>query len=254
MRSTASNCPQNKKRRFLGIVILIAIVVPFVINFLILGPALFPTVGTPTDWLAFWGCYLGGMFAAIVGFVTLYYSGKRQNLELQISYKQSELHVLRNQLAECVSLFDFSRLCTITLYMEDFSKYNDVLKSLEEYHNLLATRVNYWGVMYANQNHTVAQQRFQEQYEECIQQFVQQMTDLEKYTSFLRDAVYKHLTFEKDIAKILEKQDVAHIIDLITEITDQKDFAKKETSQLFRLAQEWIQEAENEINQLTNQL
>ena len=253
MIPTASNCPPNKKRRFLGIVILIAIVVPFVINFLILGPALFPTVGTPTDWLAFWGCYLGGMFAAIVGFVTLYYSGKRQNLELQISYKQAELQVLRNQLAESVSLFDFSRLCTITLYMEDFSKYNDVLKSLEEYHNLLATRVNYWGVMYANQNHTVAQQRFQEQYEKCIQQFVQNMTTLERRISSLRDAVSNHLTSE-NIANIFEERDIAHIIDLITEITNQKEVAKKETNHLFHLAQEWIQEAENEINQLTNQL
>ena len=254
MIPTASNCPPNKKRRFLGIVILIAIVVPFVINFLILGPALFPTVGTPTDWLAFWGCYLGGMFAAIVGFVTLYYSGKRQNLELQISYKQAELQVLRNQLAECVSLFDFSRLCTITLYMEDFSKYNDVLKSLEEYHNLLATRVNYWGVMYANQSHTVAQQRFQEQYEHCIQQFVQQMTDLEKFISLLRDAVYEHLTFEKDIAKIFNEQDVRNIEDSIKALTKPENAANLEIPQLFRLAQEWIQEAENEINQLTNQL
>lgn len=254
MRSTASNCPQNKKRRFLGIVILIAIVVPFVINFLILGPALFPTVGTPTDWLAFWGCYLGGMFAAIVGFVTLYYSGKRQNLELQISYKQAELHVLRNQLAESVSLFDFSRICTIVLYMENFSKYNDILKSLEEYHNLLATRVNYWGVMYANKTQMATQLNFQNQYKNCIELFVRNMTKMEVSISNLREVVSKHLTRGEAMKDILAKEDVQRHINSIEEITKQQDLARKETTQLLYFAQEWLQEAENEMNQLMNQL
>ena len=80
------------------------------------------------------------------------------------------------------------------------------------------------------------------------------MTDLEKFISLLRDAVYKHLTFEKDIAKIFNEQDVRNIEDSIKALTKPGNAANLEIPQLFRLAQEWIQEAENEMKQLTNQL
>lgn len=52
--------------------VLIILALPIVINFLLLVPAFSPIVGENTDWLSFWGGYLGALVSAGVAFVILY--------------------------------------------------------------------------------------------------------------------------------------------------------------------------------------
>ena len=56
--------------------ILIILTLPVVINFLLLAPAFSPIVGEDTDWLAFWGGYLGSIISAGVAFIILYIQRK----------------------------------------------------------------------------------------------------------------------------------------------------------------------------------
>ena len=92
---------------WLGIIILVVFVIPSIINYLILQPAQFDIVGKDTDWLAFWGGYLGAIISAAVAFVILAIQNKQNHLEnkstrnLQISIL--EYQNKKEQLAKFIS-------------------------------------------------------------------------------------------------------------------------------------------------------
>lgn len=244
----------KKKMIFGSLVVVITILIPLLINFLILRPAWFQYVGESTDWLAFWGCYLGGVFAAIVGFVTLYHSAKRQNLQLQISYKQLELQTLQTKLNDSISIFDYSRICTIYLHWNDASKYNDILDDLNEFHNILYARINSWGLRYANKSASTAKLKFQMQYEHCIRLFADRLTQMEKSIAELMDVYHTHQQENNSISDVRLDGRTKNICQKIQCIIDQQEDMRAEFQKLFQLAQEWIQEEENEIDQLKQQL
>ena len=66
------------------IIVVIIYIIPKTINDVILLPAIFEIVGKGTDWLSFWGAYLGSIISAAVAFVILYIQRKdneKQNLK-----------------------------------------------------------------------------------------------------------------------------------------------------------------------------
>lgn len=99
----------------IGICIICIVGIPILINILILKPRLFDVVGTSTDWLSFWGGYLGAIISAGVAFIILHIqrkdnekdnndnreNNKTQNeanrqLQLNIMRYQQEIHWLDN--------------------------------------------------------------------------------------------------------------------------------------------------------------
>lgn len=76
-----------KKYSWLFLVILI---LPFCINYILLRPTPFsmPIVGKDTDWLSFWGGYLGAVISAAVAFIILYI--QRKDNEQQIKDAQTD--------------------------------------------------------------------------------------------------------------------------------------------------------------------
>ena len=75
----------NKKNIIVLIgIILVAILLPFIINGLILLPSKFKFVGDDVDWLTFWGGYIGAIISAGVAFVILaiqYKQNQKENYE-----------------------------------------------------------------------------------------------------------------------------------------------------------------------------
>ena len=51
---------------------LVLIIAPVLINYLILKPAFFNFVGKDTDWLGFWGAYIGTILSSVIAFYVLY--------------------------------------------------------------------------------------------------------------------------------------------------------------------------------------
>lgn len=242
----------KKKFVFIGIAVGLVLFIPLVINLIILCHARFPFVGESTDWLSFWGCYLGGVFAALVGFVTLYRSTERQKIELQISYKQMELRTLRTSLSECVSAFNYSRLCAITLYINEPSKYDWFISDLEQYDAELARKVNSVGLLYVNRdNETAAMSNFIEKYRECSCLFNRNITDLNVQIATLRDVVQQQNINPTDIETHPLTMD---IYDAIIHISQQQGDINQKLQILFLAAQAWIREEESAIEQLTKQL
>lgn len=72
-------------------VILAVVLAPLIINWLILWPAFFCFVGEDTDWLGFWGAYIGTILSSVIAFYVLHkqleqnHAENRNNRELQIS-------------------------------------------------------------------------------------------------------------------------------------------------------------------------
>ena len=91
----------------IGICIICIVGIPILINILILKPRLFDIVGTSTDWLSFWGGYLGAIISAGVAFTILYIQrkdNKKQNEENRDENKKQnkanrtlQINVLKHQ-------------------------------------------------------------------------------------------------------------------------------------------------------------
>lgn len=105
------------------------IALPFALNEVMKWESFRDFVGKDTDWLSFWGGYLGALVSAIVAFVILWitYNQNKQenknNRELQIKtieYQQQRdwLNQMRIACTEYVSSFyskNFERLCKYTI-------------------------------------------------------------------------------------------------------------------------------------------
>lgn len=240
------------KRKILYIGIVFIILIPLGINFIIQCPAWFPVVGTSVDWLAFWGCYLGGVSAALVGFATLYYSARRQKIELLIQYKQMELRDLSTKLSESVSAFDYSRLCAIVLYLNEPSKYNEVIADLEQYDHSLIEESNSLGLLYANKYETISPiSRFMQCYGECVEVFNTNITQLNIQIAALRDTIRQHNIKVTDLeTNSLTKE----IYKELTNISQQQNMVNSKLKTLFLLAQTCVEQEEKKLSQLSNQL
>lgn len=240
------------KRKILYIGIVFIILIPLGINFIIQCPAWFPIIGTSVDWLAFWGCYLGGVSAAWVGFATLYYSARRQKIELLIQYKQMELRDLSTKLSESVSAFDYSRLCAIVLYLDESSKYNEIIADLEQYDHSLVEKSNSLGLLYANKYETTSPiSRFMQCYGECTEIFNTNITQLNIQIAALRDTIQQH---NIKVTEIETNPITRCIYKEITEISQQHNMINSKLKTLFQLAQTCVEQEEKNISQLSNKL
>lgn len=102
-------------------IIPVILILPILINFTLLVPAISPIVGEDTDWLSFWGGYLGAIISAGVAFYILHIqrndnkkdninnrkSNKAQNeanrqLQLNIMRYQQEIHWLDKFRLSCL--------------------------------------------------------------------------------------------------------------------------------------------------------
>lgn len=99
--------------------ILIVIIAPVLINYLILKPAFFNFVGKDTDWLGFWGTYIGAVLSSVIAFYVLYkqleqnHNENENNRQLQISvleYQQKMywLNMLKLKIIEYFDAFNWN--------------------------------------------------------------------------------------------------------------------------------------------------
>lgn len=82
---------------WLSVAVVVIYVIPRIINCLILKPARFEVVGDGTNWLSFWGGYLGAIISAGVAFIILavqYQQNKNENT----ANRELQKNVLRHQI------------------------------------------------------------------------------------------------------------------------------------------------------------
>ena len=197
-------------------------------------------VGDSTHWLAFYGSYIGGVFTAIIGFITLHKESAKNKLLLIINNKEDALKGLKLSLSKRIEMFDFSKVIEISLYSRDRTMYNTIQKELSEYHKLLSAKANAWAVVYASSNQPEVV-KFKSTYIDCYNIFNECINSISK-------AIYNLTKCETD-----EK------IDLIVEteinpINHRNIEVKEKLQNLFSAAQAWIKVEEDEIEKLRGQL
>ena len=105
-------------------IILLIIIAPICINYFILKPAIFEFVGKDTDWLNFWGAYIGTVLSSCIAFYVLHkqlsqnQNENENNRTLQINilkYQQKSqwLIELKIKLAEYYKSFSFNDINAI---------------------------------------------------------------------------------------------------------------------------------------------
>lgn len=216
---------------------IIALIFPILLN-IILGfhsPNNIKVIGDSATWLLFYGSYIGGVLTAIIGFFTMNQTSKLNKNEILIAQKRESIKELEHSLARCVSLFDYSRVGTISLFFDDRSKYNEVLKDMDEYLNKVTTTANAWGVIYANSNRKETQE-FQDAYNTCVSTLIDRINQVTKLIAELKEDI-----------KIIERN---KIIQEIKTIIDMQPKYQSLLDTLFLKAQMWIKAEKQELIQL----
>lgn len=122
----------NKKNIIVLIgIILVAILLPFIINWLILLPSKFKFVGDGVDWLTFWGGYIGAIISAGVAFIILaiqYKQNQKENyknrkLQINVIEYQQKKQWLNDLKLKCTEYFDSFDVDSLEIIVNSF--YNE---------------------------------------------------------------------------------------------------------------------------------
>lgn len=210
---------------------------PVILNFVVglEQPNNISVVGYPETWIGFYGSYIGGVLTALIGFLTLWQTSKNNDKNLRIAYQKSIVEDLERTLAQCVSLFDFSRLGTISLYFDSPNRYDYCLQELDLYCHHVTTVANAWGVVYeGNPKHEV--QRFQTSYQQCHQVLV-------CYLNKVTDLIVKLKMTLTDEERTCIK---CEIKDVLAKAPEYQEMLRR----LFDNAKQWIESERAELRKL----
>lgn len=245
--------------QFIVLGVLLIVIIPLLINWLILRPRWFNIVGQGNDWLMFWASYLGGMLTAFVGVYTLYRTTNKQKTVILLENKRLQIETLRNFLSERVSSFDYSRMCTIALYIDNPTQYSNVLQTLEVYSQELVKKANSFEVVFGNTNNTKADLtplgQFISAYHNCIEYFIKQASSMEKQITELSTACQSATENGQKVVPISEQEWAQPILFQINDIIyDQSNAKENYIKPVFHWAQQILLQKQEEIEILEKQL
>ena len=131
----------------IGICIICIVGIPILINILILKPRLFDIVGTSTDWLSFWGGYLGAIISAGVAFAILCI--QRQDNEKQ-SKKNRDENEIQNKSNRQLQL-------NVIKYQQQVQWLNELKSKCIEYFNAFDQNdiINLCNLIHKNKKETI---------------------------------------------------------------------------------------------------
>lgn len=230
------------KRFRLVMLVLTMLLVPIILN-IILGfhnPLdSIDVVGDSRDWLGFYGSYMGGCLTALIGFITLARDEKSNKLQILISHKENYVKELEGRLAECISLFDYSRVGIISMYLDDKSMYSMVIKDMDTYLNKVTSTSNAWCAIYSSSQQQEVKD-FWEAYNMCVKQLISAINDVTKLIVSL---------------KIAEGDTKDQIINSINGIVQKSgDYQTEYLLPLFNCANSWIASEKELLKKLKDEL
>ena len=187
-------------------VILIILTLPIAINFLLLVPVFSPIVGENTDWLSFWGSYLGAIISAGVAFIILsiqYQQNKKENNDNRELQKNVLKHQLKTQwladlkikLIDYYNAFHYIDLYNICVLMRD-RKETDKDFCVKKLHNCWSDKDNatYHIQMLFSSKTDEIENDFMEMLSEYDTIFYELYTDLTWYCHIMSFEYLKNIT------------------------------------------------------------
>ena len=187
-------------------VILIILTLPIAINFLLLVPVFSPIVGENTDWLSFWGSYLGAIISAGVAFIILsiqHQQNKKENNDNRELQKNVLKHQLKTQwladlkikLIDYYNAFHYIDLYNICVLMRD-RKETDKDFCVKKLHNCWSDKDNatYHIQMLFSSKTDEIENDFMEMLSEYDTIFYELYTDLTWYCHIMSFEYLKNIT------------------------------------------------------------
>ena len=223
------------------IAILLVFVIPFFLNWVLMLDCSFDFVGQDTDWLAFWGAYLGAVFTLLLGLYSIYKDNQKQiclmRHEAKIHALQMDIENLNLQCIEFgnyvkrdLQLVDSLRITNIIYALEKHLRTRDAtLILLEQYQSECCERKNRY--LLPSQDSSISS--YNVQFLICIEAILKKLVQLGEI-----------LQKETNLKEFFEKINRA---EYENEFENQKKI-------LFQKASEVIKEITNEISQKKEEL
>lgn len=261
----------------LGILV-IAIIIPIVMNYILCGSIGAQVTGESKDWLSFFGSYLGGVFTAYISFIILSKTISHNITVLNIQQKKQDLESLKKMLSEQVSMLDFAKIGTINLVITDSSQYQSEIQKLDSFREALTIKFNGYGLFYENSKDKPAQD-YWSSYQKCVTQLFDDITEMtqliaelpphldDSMVKFMESQIanfqaagknpsfapdYKVLDtineYQKRLADNARRQQlISSINTLVSKLGQHKD---KYTNDTYTKAQSWIKSEESKVNSI----
>ena len=194
----------------------LAIIAPFVCNFFIGIPHLPNTyvVGEATDWLVFYGSYIGSTISTLGAFIILYITIKNSTHRQELELRHKEILVIREDLAN-----RFGKYCVSELVRLNSFDHPTQEKLVNEATYLQIMRDKYRGLaysatfLYANGHNY--EELFFEKYEDLVNETVKLIDELMKFYSlgtWNEERQSKMLLYAQRIDFLSSKNDEVHEI------------------------------------------
>ncbi len=237
------------KRKYIYLIGLIIVVFPFLLNIFIgiEHPQNIAVVGLPSDWLLFYGSYVGGILTAIIGYITIYWSNQRSKLQIQITEKQESIKQLERQIAKCITALDYSRTGIISLYLDKPDKYDAVLNIIDNAYTTITISANTLYIIYGD-SHKKEIQDFQFKYAECARILIERLNQVTFYIKELQKLPIQQIASEP--SKTKRDSIIQKINDIILEFNTFKE--KQEI--LLNTGKAWINTEKQELAELQTKL
>ena len=234
-----------KKYYLICIVGFLFLSTPIALYFLIPRPQIFEGLGGEDIWLGFWGSYLGGVFTAIFGMLSLFHSNKQDYRKLEVEYKKAELSQLENKLCESISIFNISRVQSIVFCFEGdkISKHESriFINNMNIYCDMLLQKANAFALMYGSTSKKgTMQEKFCVQYNTISKALISSLSNIQM-----------NLTLLIDDSNNIECKDYYERI-----IKENKSLnnLQPQIQQLFNIAQEWLESERNTLSHMQEEL
>lgn len=143
-------------------VALLVIIAPILINHLILKPAFFKFVGKDTDWLSFWGAYIGTILSSVIAFYVLHkqlqqnHEENEANRKLQINFleyqqKSMWLNELKTRMYDYFMAFSQNDIISLIDYYSRHDKKDDIIKEIKRMIDLMSLSVFSKKILFAEE-------------------------------------------------------------------------------------------------------
>lgn len=159
------------------LIFVIAIIIPIVMNYILIGSVGAKVTGESKDWLSFFGSYLGGVFTAYISFIILSKTINHNIAIFDLQQKKQDLESLKRMLSEQVSTLDFARVGTIVLVITDSSQYQSEIQKLDIFQRELTLKFNSYKLFYENSKEQPVKD-YWDSYQRCVSKLFDDITEM----------------------------------------------------------------------------
>lgn len=206
-------------------VALLVIIAPILINYLILQPAFFSFVGKDTDWLSFWGAYIGTILSSVIAFYVLHKqlqqnhdeneANRRQQISF-IAYQQKSmwLNELKTRMYDYFMAFSQNDIISLIDYYSRHDKKDDIIKEIKRMIDLMSLSIFSKRILFSDVTDK-KEKFFLGQLESFDIEFYALLYDIKWLSTYIGESKFRDKSYALNVVHIYKSQNEKARPDLI---------------------------------------